>query len=227
MLDRIMPSLMLVAALGFVLACGEPAPEQEPLAKTDPAAYVWPEGPHPIAVLEIEGRGEIEIELYPSLAPSTVKNFTKLANKGFYAGTTFHRVIPDFIIQGGDPNTKDEDPANDGNGGPGWNIQDEFTDAPHIRGVLSMANTGSRNSGSSQFFLIHGAAPHLDGKHSVFGRITRGLEVLDAIAAVETDKHGRWGPANRPLTNVVVADIQVSKPVEQAEQRPEGANPGA
>jgi peptidyl-prolyl cis-trans isomerase B (cyclophilin B) len=210
---RAMTPLMLVATLGFVLGCAEPGPDERAAgAHVDPADYVWPEGPNPTALVRIEGLGEIEIELYPTLAPSTVKNFTTLASKDFYAGTTFHRVIPGFMIQGGDPNSKDEDPSNDGGGGPGWHIQDEFTDAPHLRGVLSMANTGSRNSGSSQFFFLHGDAPHLNGKHSVFGRVTKGMEVLDAIAAVETDEHGRWGPAHRPLTNVVVADIEVRKP---------------
>lgn len=206
----------LVAALACSAACSEPAPTP-PSSPAGPAAYVWPAGPQPHAVIAIEGFGEIEIELYPTLAPSTVRNFTKLATSGFYAGTTFHRVIPGFMLQAGDPNTKDNDPRNDGDGGPGFHIEDEFTDAPHVRGVVSMANTSTKNSGSSQFFILQADALHLDGHHSVFGRVTRGMEIVDAIAAVETDRHGRWGPAHRPLTNVVIRSIEVRAAGESRE----------
>jgi len=206
--------LATLTTLAFGLGCGADEPPPEP-PRPDPAAYVWPAGPNPTAVLEIDGMGEIEIELYPSLAPSTVKNFSKLATNGFYAGTTFHRVIPDYMIQGGDPNSKDDDPSDDGRGGPGWNIQDEFSDAPHVRGVLAMANLGSSNTGSSQFFIVQKDAPSLDGKHAIFGRVTRGMEIVDAIAAVETDTYGRWGPANRPLANVVINDIAIHQPAER------------
>jgi cyclophilin family peptidyl-prolyl cis-trans isomerase len=221
---------MLLLTLAFCAACNEPGPTAADNATDSasdsaasaannhaaearsPADYAWPEPPLPIAILEIEGFGEIEVELYPQLAPSTVKNFLRLVENGFYEGTTFHRVVPGFMIQGGDPNSKDDDPKNDGTGGPGWNIQDEFTDAPHIRGVLSMGNTGRENTGGSQFFITQADAHHLDGKHSVFGRVTKGMEVVDAINAVDIDAHGRWTVQYRPLADVSLTRIVVRMP---------------
>lgn len=120
-------------------------------------------------------RGDIELELYPDQAPLTVLNFTNLARRGFYDDVVFHRVISDFMIQGGDP-------TGTGTGGPGYKFEDEFSselrhDTP---GVLSMANAGPGTNGS-QFFITHGPTPHLDGKHSVFGRVTNGQDVVDAV----------------------------------------------
>jgi len=121
------------------------------------------------------GAGEIEIELYPQHAPKTVNNFIFLAREGFYDGTTFHRVIPNFVIQGGDP-------TGTGRGGPGYRFEDEVDDNPlkHETGVLSMANAGPGTNGS-QFFVTHSPQPHLDGRHTVFGKVTRGQEVVDSI----------------------------------------------
>ena len=197
-------ALLVVLALA-ALACGDSV-----TATPDAAAkFAWPDEPSPTAVLEIRGMGTIEIALYPTLAPATVENFVKLAGDGFYDGTTFHRVIPNFMLQGGDPNSKNEHPSDDGAGGPGYKIDDEFNDAPHERGVVSMANTGRPNTGGSQFFIAHNDSPHLDGKHSVFGRVVSGLEVVDAISAVETDQHGRWGPKNRPIERVVIEKVEI------------------
>ncbi len=173
------------------------------------ADFRWPEGPRPIAILQVEGMGEIHVALYPKLAPATVENFTKLANEDFYAGTTFHRILPEMMIQGGDPDSRDDEPRNDGHGTAGYQIEDEFSEAPHVRGVISMANTGGRNTGSSQFFILRADAPHLDGKHSIFGRVVAGIEVVDAIATVERDEYGRWGPPNRPLRDVVVNKVSI------------------
>ncbi len=119
--------------------------------------------------------GPIEVELFPNEAPKTVENFVKLARDGFYDGVIFHRVIPDFMIQGGDP-------TGTGAGGPGYKFEDETSNNPnrHERGVISMANAGPGTNGS-QFFLTHGPQPHLDGKHTVFGRVTSGMDVVDAI----------------------------------------------
>jgi len=175
-------------------------------------AFAWPTGPRPIATLVVAGFGEVEIELYPELAPETVANFVKLSREGFYEGTTFHRVIPGFMIQGGDPNTKDANPRNDGAGGPGYSIDDELSDAPHVRGVVSMANLGRPNSGGSQFFIVLDRQPHLDGHHTIFGRVSRGSDVVDAIAAVETDVRGRFGPPHRPLAPVVLERVVVEEP---------------
>ncbi len=125
-------------------------------------------------------RGDIELELYPQHAPQTVNNFVFLAQEGFYDGVTFHRVIADFMIQGGDP-------TGSGRGGPGYRFGDEFAGNPlrHDRGVISMANAGPGTNGS-QFFITHGPQPHLDGRHTVFGKVTRGIDVVDAIEQGDT-----------------------------------------
>ena len=116
------------------------------------------------------------------------------------------------MIQGGDPNSRDDDPGNDGDGGPGFSLTDEFSPAPHTRGTLSMANTGHPDSAGSQFFIVSGDAQHLDGRHTVFGRVAAGIEVADAIAAAETDRHGRWGKPNRPLEDIVIERIEILDP---------------
>jgi peptidyl-prolyl cis-trans isomerase B (cyclophilin B) len=120
-------------------------------------------------------RGVIEVELFEKDAPGTVANFVKLAQKGFYDGLTFHRVVPNFVIQGGCP-------KGTGTGGPGWTIKCETANNPrkHARGALSMAHAG-KDTGGSQFFITHRPTPHLDGVHTVFGQVTKGLEVVDAI----------------------------------------------
>ena len=120
-------------------------------------------------------RGEIELDFYPQYAPKTVNNFVFLAREGFYDGVTFHRVIPDFVIQGGDP-------TGTGRGGPGYRFEDEVAGNPlkHERGVMSMANAGPGTNGS-QFFITHSPQPHLNGKHTVFGKVVLGLDVVDAI----------------------------------------------
>ncbi len=192
----------------FGLACGDRV-TTTPKPATTAAPFTWPSGPRPAAVLRVQGMGVIEIDLYPSLSPATVDNFRKLAGEGFYNGTTFHRVIPGFMIQGGDSNTRNRDPGRDGNGGPGYQIADEFSDAPHTRGVVSMANVGRPNTGGSQFFIVHADSKHLDGKYTVFGRVVAGMEIVDAITAVEVDVHGRWGPKNRPIANVVIEKVEI------------------
>lgn len=120
-------------------------------------------------------RGVIELTLYPEHAPRTVNNFVFLAGEGFYDGVTFHRVISNFMIQGGDP-------TGSGRGGPGYRFEDEFDGNPlrHERGVISMANAGPNTNGS-QFFITHGPQPHLDNRHTVFGKVTKGQDVVDAI----------------------------------------------
>ena len=156
------------------------------------------DGPHAVAVLTMKDLGEIRFELLAEIAPKTVANFEKLARKGFYDGTLFHRVIPGFMVQGGDPNTKLEDPRRYGKGGPGYTIDDEHSALLHVRGMVSMAKTQTPNSGGSQFFIVLDAAPHLDGRHSIFGRVTSGMDVVDAIVALPRDDVGRYGPRNRP-----------------------------
>ena len=142
----------------------------------------------PRAVIETKF-GEIEIEFLPDKAPGHVKNFLDLARKGFYDGTTFHRVIPGFMIQGGDPNTKDPagSRARHGTGGPGYTIKAEFNDTAHKRGVVSMARSNDPHSAGSQFFICVADAGFLDRQYSAFGRVVRGIEVADKIVNAARD----------------------------------------
>ena len=143
-------------------------------------------GSGPIAVIDTNF-GNIVIQLRPDVAPGHVENFVKLAQDGFYDGTTFHRVIPGFMIQGGDPNSKDEDRSNDGQGGPGYTINAEFSDVPHKRGILSMARAQDPNSAGSQFFIVVADSNFLDGQYTVFGEVIEGMDVADKIVNVERD----------------------------------------
>jgi len=140
-----------------------------------------------IAVIETKF-GKIEMELFADKAPGHVKNFKDLAKKGFYDGTIFHRVIPGFMIQGGDPNTKSDDRATHGMGGPGYSIQAEFNDTPHKRGILSMARSQDPNSAGSQFFIVVKKSSFLDGKYTAFGKVLSGMAVADQIVNAPRDK---------------------------------------
>ena len=140
--------------------------------------------------------GDIEVELFDEDAPKTVENFTKLAGDGFYDGLIFHRVIPDFMIQGGDP-------TGTGTGGPGYQFEDEFNDHPVARGALAMANAGPNTNGSQFFIVTADACPWLDGKHTVFGRVTNGMDVVDAISQVQT------GAGDRPRDDVVIERVDL------------------
>ena len=156
------------------------------------------------AIIEVEKFGTIEVELYKDAAPITVDNFVKLANKGFYNGLTFHRIIKGFMIQGGCP-------KGNGTGGPGYSIKGEFSangvnnPIKHERGVISMARAMDPNSAGSQFFIMHQAAPHLDGQYAAFGKVTKGIEVVDAIASVQTNYF------DAPLQKIVIKSIKVKE----------------
>ena len=141
--------------------------------------------------------GTLELELFDADAPKTVENFTKLARDGFYDGLVFHRVIPDFMIQGGCP-------RGDGTGGPGYSFEDEFNDHPVARGYLAMANSGPDTNGSQFFIVTTDEAPWLDGKHTVFGRVMSGQDVADRISLVDRDNR------DRPLEPVVVESITIA-----------------
>jgi cyclophilin family peptidyl-prolyl cis-trans isomerase len=134
--------------------------------------------------------GPIEIELFPDDAPKTVANFTKLAGEGYYDGLTFHRVIPDFMIQGGCP-------EGTGTGGPGYTFEDEFNDHKVVKGALAMANAGPNTNGSQFFIVTAEATPWLDGKHTVFGQVTSGQDVVDRISVTDRDARDRPTP---PIT---------------------------
>jgi peptidyl-prolyl cis-trans isomerase B (cyclophilin B) len=150
--------------------------------------------------------GEIEIELLPDKAPGHVKNFVDLAKKGFYDGTTFHRVIPGFMIQGGDPGTKDKKAARSahGTGGPGYQIKAEFNDTPHKRGIVSMARSQSPDSAGSQFFIVVKDSGFLDRQYTAFGRVVRGIEVADQI--VGSPRDARDNPNERVEMTVRIPD---------------------
>jgi len=139
--------------------------------------------------------GDIELEFFEDIAPGHVKNFTDLAKKGFYDGTTFHRVIPGFMIQGGDPNSKSPDKASHGTGGPGYTIKAEFSDRPHDRGILSMARAQDPDSAGCQFFIVVKDSHFLDNQYTVFGRVTEGMDVADKI--VNSPRDSRDNPNER------------------------------
>ncbi|MNB67713.1 putative bifunctional phosphatase/peptidyl-prolyl cis-trans isomerase [compost metagenome] len=151
----------------------------------------------------MQNGGIIKAELYPEVAPNTVNNFISLINKGFYDGLIFHRVIPGFMIQGGDP-------EGTGTGGPGYSIKGEFlangftNDLKHTRGVLSMARANDPDSAGSQFFIMTDAAESLDGSYAAFGKVTEGMDVVDAIAALERDSNDR--PKEPPVIKKVTVD---------------------
>jgi len=132
-------------------------------------------------------RGTLVLKLFPQLAPNHCNNFKKLANSGFYDGTRFHRVIPGFMIQGGDILSRDSDRANDGTGGPGWTVDAEFNETQHKRGILSMARSSDPNSAGSQFFICSADATHLDGKYTAFGEVIENIYVVDHLVNAMTD----------------------------------------
>jgi cyclophilin family peptidyl-prolyl cis-trans isomerase len=141
--------------------------------------------------------GAIELELFPEDAPKTVSNFAKLARDGFYDGVAFHRVIPDFMIQGGDP-------TGTGSGGPGYSFEDEINDHKVERGALAMANAGPNTNGSQFFIVTADACPWLDGKHTIFGRVRSGMEVVDAISELPTDAR------DKPREDVVIESVDLA-----------------
>lgn len=162
---------------------------------------------NPLIQIEMEDGGVISAELFPETAPISVQNFLSLIQKGFYNGLIFHRVIPGFMIQGGCPEGK-------GTGGPGYGIKGEFSangianNVRHTRGVFSMARSASPDSAGSQFFIMHKDSPHLDGQYAAFGKVTEGMDVVDAIAMSATDR------SDRPIEKKVISRITVTNPEE-------------
>ena len=148
--------------------------------------------------------GEIVLRFYPDVAPNHVKNFIKLAKEKFYDGTTFHRVIPGFMIQGGDSNSKSQDRSTHGMGGPGHRVKAEFNSKPHKRGVLSMARTNDPDSAGSQFFICVADANFLDWQYTAFGEVVSGMDLADKIVAVKRD--GRDNPLERVEMTVTVTE---------------------
>ena len=183
---------ILLSALMVLTACGG----------SDAEEITYETGETIMVQIEMENGGIIKLELYPDKAPITCANFVKLAKDGFYDGLIFHRVIKDFMIQGGDP-------TGTGMGGSDENIKGEFAvngvqnDISHVRGVISMARSRSYDSASSQFFICHADAKYLDGQYAAFGKVTEGMEVVDEIAEVKTDYN------DRPMIDMVIKTITV------------------
>lgn len=165
-----------------------------------------PEVPKKGTVMMKTNFGDITVELYPDKAPMTVANFLKLASSGFYNGTKFHRVIKDFMIQGGDPNSKNPDWSTHGMGGPGYSFKDEFNDVKLVAGVLAMANSGPDTNGSQFFIVTAAATPWLDGHHTAFGRVISGMDIVRSIENVQVD-HER---GDHPVSDVVVNSVIVN-----------------
>lgn len=166
---------------------------------------------NPIVTITMENGDVMKAELYPEIAPNTVKNFVSLVSKGYYDGLIFHRVIKGFMIQGGCP-------EGTGMGGPGYSIKGEFSgngftnDLKHTKGVLSMARSMMPNSAGSQFFIMHETSPHLDGQYAAFGKVTEGIDVVDKIASVKTDY------SDRPIEEQKIKSITVDTMGETYEE---------
>ncbi len=190
-------AILVLAAIALLLlgGCGKKQESSAPAGDIKRAN-------DPIVTIEMADGQKIKIELYPTLAPNTVKNFISLVKKGFYDGLTFHRVIPGFMIQGGDP-------QGTGMGGPGYTIKDEFAangfknDLKHIRGVISMAHTQVPDSAGSQFFIMVAASPRLDGQYAAFGEVIEGMDTVDRIVNVKRNE------SDKPLEPQVMKKVTV------------------
>ncbi len=194
-------AMMLVLGVSLLWGMGiVSAADKAPAVKAGKAEGA--KGPRAIITTRF---GEIEVTFFPDKAPEHVKNFMSLAKSGFYNGTIFHRVIPGFMIQGGDPNTKDlNKPETYGQGGPSHRLKAEFNDIPHRRGILSMARTNDPNSAGSQFYIVVKDSNFLDGQYTVFGEVVRGMEVADKI--VSTPRNSRDLPNERVEITVTVVE---------------------
>jgi peptidyl-prolyl cis-trans isomerase B (cyclophilin B) len=169
-----------------------------------------------VAVLHTDD-GDITIRFFPDVAPNHVKNFLTLAEKGFYSGTKFHRIIPGFMIQGGDPNTKTDNTGSWGTGGSGSNVNAEFNKISHKRGIVSMARSASPNSASSQFFIVVKDSTFLDNQYTVFGQVTKGMDVADKIVNAQRDQSN-----DRPFKPVSIKSITVrAATAEEKTPRPQ------
>jgi peptidyl-prolyl cis-trans isomerase B (cyclophilin B) len=209
-------SVLLSVTLGFVNGCAKPS-SPESSTKSDAAAAEKPKQPpteakqmstNEVAVIKT-ALGEMVVEFWPDVAPKTVENFKKLAKQGFYDGTAFHRIVKGFMIQGGDPLTKDPSAeARWGTGDPGYKIQAEFNDRSHQRGVLSMARSQDPNSAGSQFFICLGDASFLNRQYTAFGKVIKGDDVLGKLGDVETVPGG-GGEKSKPVQRQGVESIKI------------------
>ena len=198
-----MKTLTLICAMVFAAGLVTALAEETKTNTQTNATMSTPANTNEVAVINTT-EGTMVIEFWPDVAPKTVENFKTLANKGFYDGTCFHRVIKGFMIQGGDPLTKD--PAKEdmwGTGGPGYQIKAEFNDRSHVRGVISMARSNNPDSAGSQFFICHGNPTFLDHQYTAFGKLIKGDDVLEKIATTPTH------PQDRPDKRIGVVSIKI------------------
>jgi cyclophilin family peptidyl-prolyl cis-trans isomerase len=224
---RYLFSLLMLGLLSGNLVCGKKAPEDQPaqnaseMETTKPltaagidaliekvkAAPLVDVADDEVGVIETD-LGRIVIEFYPDVAPQHCRAFKRLASTGFYEGTTFHRVVPGFVIQGGDILSRDSDRSNDGTGQPGYTLPAEFSSLKHERGTLSMARRGNDvNSAGSQFFICLAPTPFLDGQYTIWGRVSEGMEVVDQIVAISGTDQQKQNPDNP----VVMKKVKVIK----------------
>ena len=195
-------ALLLGLMMLCSLACAKEATSAPAAEKTETKEETNVDKTHPIATITMKDGGVIELELYPEIAPESVKNFISLSNSGFYDGLIFHRVIAGFMIQGGDPDGR-------GTGGPGYSIKGEFSangvknDLSHLRGVISMARAQAFDSAGSQFFICHADSQFLDGQYAAFGKVTSGLDVVDRIAKTTTDSR------DKPYKDQIMETVRV------------------
>ena len=210
-LKKVMGLTLLMTAFMLLGGCNKAESNKEEVPNTNDSVMTETAAPSevqaiqttPIVTLKVKDYGTVTLELYPEMAPNTVNNFITLANSGFYDGLIFHRIIPNFMIQGGDPDGM-------GSGGPGYSIAGEFANNGytantllHTKGVISMARSRDFDSAGSQFFIMTADTPSLDGDYAAFGKVTEGLDIVEKIGNVETD--GR----DKPLTDVVIESIRV------------------
>ena len=215
-MKNILLPFLLSLSLGLVSGCGKPPKtENSPIPETkstpetkDQTKEAKSMNTNEVAVIKTP-TGEMVIEFWPDVAPNTVENFKKLARKGFYDGTAFHRIVKGFMIQGGDPLTKDPSAeARWGTGDPGYKINAEFNQRPHVRGVISMARSQDPNSAGSQFFICLGDAAFLNGQYTAFGKVIKGDDVLGKLGDVETTFSGN-GEKSKPTSRQGVESIKI------------------
>ena len=206
-MKKILLQSTFVLLFGLASACAAET-NSAPAAKAELKKEIVKPDSKPVTLKEVAvvktSEGEMVLEFWPDVAPNHVENFKKLAKQGFYDGTCFHRVIKGFMIQGGDPNTKDESKKSSwGMGGPGHTVKAEFNSKPHVRGVLSMARSQDPNSAGSQFFICHSDPRFLDNQYTAFGKLIKGDDVLEKIATTQTE------PGDRPVKRVNVESIKI------------------
>ena len=213
---KITPAALVLSVVTASFAFGADPPATKVSASAKGTAGASDE----VAVLETT-KGKMVVEFWEKEAPQTVANFKKLARQGYYDGTGFHRIIKGFMIQGGDPKSKNPKATDLGTGDPGYKIKDEFNSHKHVPGVISMANSGTPNSAGSQFFLMHGAAPFLDGKYTAFGRVIEGMNVLNDIAATPVAANaGMGGEKSKPTEWTTLKSVTIVSRASLAKGKP-------